>query len=142
MLSVITGERPGEHSIELSDTVVLRGPVTFEVKNHGRLTHGFEICTRPLAAGVALPDSCLGRQTPLLAPGASATLTVRFSRTGRYEYLSPAPGDVSYCATGSFCGMRGTIRVVIEIPKKSFTHNCICGPGQTPLNQPPPTPDA
>ena len=43
-------------------------------------------------AGVqALPNSCTGEVTPLLAPGgATATLTVDLTTPGAYEYLSTA----------------------------------------------------
>ena len=93
------------------------GTVTFTVSNpySNILSHTFEVCTTPLAKPVttlpgvqALPNSCTGEVTPLLAPGgAIATLTVDFTTPGAYEYLGTANnprGDAS-------SGMKGVLNV-------------------------------
>ena len=69
----------------------------------GILSHTFEVCTTPLpgpvttlAAIQALPNSCSGTTAPpnpnVLAPGASATMTIHFTSPGTYEYLSTVAG--------------------------------------------------
>ena len=93
------------------------GTVTFTVSNpySNILSHTFEVCTTPLAKPVttlpgvqALPNSCTGEVTPLLAPGgATATLTVDLKTPGAYEYLSTANnpgGDAS-------SGMKGVLNI-------------------------------
>ena len=100
-----------------TELTVPAGEVTFDVTNpvSNVLSHTFEVCTTPLAkpvttlAGVqALPNSCTGEVTPLLAPGGpTATLAVDLTAPGAYEYLSTAnnpDGD-------AFSGMKGVLNV-------------------------------
>ena len=79
-----------EMYFELSSKSVTKPEaVTFVVKNAGSLHHDFRID---------------GRQTPLLAPGKTARLTVRFAKPGKYGYLCTVPGHAA-------AGMKGTFTV-------------------------------
>ena len=108
----IVSDTPGKAELDVPP-----GTVTFTVSNPSSniLSHTFEVCTTPLAKPVttlpgvqALPNSCTGAATPLLAPGgATATLTVDLTTPGAYEYLSTANnpgGDAS-------SGMKGVLNV-------------------------------
>jgi uncharacterized cupredoxin-like copper-binding protein len=70
------------------------GLVIFTVTNNGKAPHDFKIA---------------GKKTPLLSPRHSATLRVRFSKTGRYPYRSTVPGQAS-------AGMKGIFLVVAPTP--------------------------
>jgi uncharacterized cupredoxin-like copper-binding protein len=80
-----------EYSFTLSKNVVPRGKVIFTVVNKGDLGHDFVL-------------GALKKRTPVIAPGARRTLTVTFTKKGRFMYL---------CAVGEhfFHGMKGTLRV-------------------------------
>jgi len=104
-----------------TELTVPTGDVTFNVTDSALaiLSHTFEVCTAPLpgpvttlAAIQALPNSCSGTTAPpnpnVLAPGATATITVHFTSPGTYEYLSTVGG----AATGdAFAGMKGVLNV-------------------------------
>jgi len=62
-----------EWKIVLSTNTVPVGTVVFTVTNDGAELHDFSI---------------LGRTTPPLGPGQTATLTVTFTQPGKYEYVS------------------------------------------------------
>jgi uncharacterized cupredoxin-like copper-binding protein len=82
--------KAGEMYFRLSTKSVSKpGPVTFVVKNSGRLSHDFRID---------------GKQTALLAPGKTATLAVRFTKAGKYPYLCTVPGHAA-------AGMKGVFSV-------------------------------
>ena len=74
----------------------------FSVPNKGKLKHSFKVCTTPSATDAA--NSCKGVATKLLAPGASATLSVKLAQSGTYEYLSGVASE----AKG---GMKGLLTV-------------------------------
>jgi plastocyanin len=74
----------------LSTRSVPTGTVIFAVTNKGKVSHNFKIA---------------GKKTPLLAHGHSATLRVRFSKTGRYPYRSTVSGQAS-------AGLKGVFSVV------------------------------
>jgi uncharacterized cupredoxin-like copper-binding protein len=78
-----------EFLFTLSRKSGLHGSFIFKFKNVGNLPHDFKI---------------VGRKTPLLQPGRSATLTVRIARPGRYPYLCTVPGHAA-------AGMRGVFIV-------------------------------
>ena len=59
--------------------MVPRGKVVFKVTNKGRIPHDFKIA---------------GRKIPVIGSGKSATLTVNFSKKGRYFFLCTVPGHV------------------------------------------------
>src|SRR5215470_10916169 len=81
----VTAGKPSELAFKLSKTsVAAAGTITFKVKNAGKITHDFKICTRPVSAATAV--SCTGKVTARLAPGKSATLTVVLAKKGKYEF--------------------------------------------------------
>lgn len=63
--------------------------ITFVVTNRGHLMHDFRIN---------------GKQTPLIRPGRTASLTVTFRKKGRYPYRCTVPGDAA-------AGLRGVFTV-------------------------------
>ena len=79
-----------EWSFKLSKkTVPVGTTVVFKVTNKGKIGHDFRIN---------------GKKTKLLAPGKSATLTVKFQKTGKFPYLCTVPGHAA-------SGMKGTFTV-------------------------------
>jgi len=80
-----------EYHFQLSVKSVRTGTVVFKVVNKGQLPHTFEI-------------QRLQKVTPLVAPGHSATLKVRFRKAGTYYYLCTVGAHVQY-------GMAGNLRV-------------------------------
>ena len=88
-------------SFALSKSTVPHGAVTFKVKNAGGFPHSFKVCSSP-KGGKA--NSCAGKGTPTIAPGASATLSVTFTKKGSYEYLCTVPGHAAN-------GMKGILKV-------------------------------
>jgi plastocyanin len=85
----VTAGKPTEYLFTLSKQIVLTGPVSFRVVNRGKVSHDFKIA---------------GKQTPLLAPGKTATLTVVFSKAGNYAFSSSVTGQ-------SARGMKGIVSV-------------------------------
>jgi mono/diheme cytochrome c family protein len=82
------------------------GLLVFKVFNRGRVPHSFEICTAPVAKASA--NRCKGLKTKTIRPGQSATLDVRLTKRGLYEYLSALPGQ----AAG---GMKGLLGVGVNL---------------------------
>jgi uncharacterized cupredoxin-like copper-binding protein len=78
-----------EFKFKLSKASAPKGSVTFKVTNKGKIPHDFKIN---------------GKKTKLLGAGKSATLTVNFTKTGKFPYLCTVPGH----AAG---GMKGTFTV-------------------------------
>jgi uncharacterized cupredoxin-like copper-binding protein len=76
---VIAG-RPLEFAFSLSTRHASTGWVTFRVTNAGHIPHDFAI---------------RGRQTRLIGPGKSVTLTVRFAVPGVYSYTCTVAGHVA-----------------------------------------------
>jgi plastocyanin len=70
-----------EWKVELSETTVAPGPVTFTVTNAGSIPHGFEV-----------EGHGIERQIALIQPGSSATLTLTL-RPGSYEVYCPVGED-------------------------------------------------
>ena len=77
----------------LSRRNVPTGTVIFTVTNKGKISHDFKI---------------VGKKTPLLSPGHSATLRVTFSKKGRYPYLSTVSGQAATGMKGVFL-VRGAV---------------------------------
>lgn len=71
-----------------TSTVAAPGSVVFTVVNTGKLAHDFKIN---------------GKKTPLIAPGKSSKLTVRF-KAGKFKYLCTVPGHAA-------AGMKGVLTV-------------------------------
>jgi uncharacterized cupredoxin-like copper-binding protein len=78
-----------EFKFKLSKTSAPKGSVTFKVVNKGKTIHDFKIN---------------GKKTPSIAPGKSASLTVKFAKTGKSPYLCTIPGHAA-------AGMKGTFTV-------------------------------
>src|SRR5262249_24772996 len=77
-----------EWSFTLSKrTVPVGTTVVFKVTNKGKIGHNF-------AVG--------GKKTPLIQPGKSATLTVKFATKGKFAYSCTVPGHAALGMKGSF----------------------------------------
>lgn len=80
----------GEFFFRLSTKAIATpGPVTFRFTNIGHVSHDFQI---------------EGKKTPLVSPGKSASLAVKFKAKGKYPYLCTVPGHAA-------AGMKGTFTV-------------------------------
>jgi uncharacterized cupredoxin-like copper-binding protein len=79
----------GEYYFSLSQTSVPAGTVNFTVINDGDVTHDFQIG---------------GQSTPTLAHGATAQLSVNFTKAGQYPYLCTIGEHAVY-------GMQGYLTV-------------------------------
>jgi plastocyanin len=80
-----------EYGFTLSKKIVPRGKVTFVVTNIGDDAHDFRFTQ-------------LNKKTRVLRPGQRQTITVNFTKKGRFQYL---------CSVGEhfFRGMHGRIRI-------------------------------
>ena len=84
------GVKGGEFYFKLTTkTLAKPGAVTFDFTNVGHVVHDFKIN---------------GKVTPLLQPGKSAKLTVKFAKAGSYPYLCTVPGHAA-------AGMKGVFTV-------------------------------
>jgi plastocyanin len=78
-----------EFSFKLSKKSGPHGTFIFKYKNVGNVGHDFKIA---------------GKKTPIIQPGATAKLTVKIAKAGRYKYLCTVPGHAA-------AGMKGTFTV-------------------------------
>jgi uncharacterized cupredoxin-like copper-binding protein len=77
-----------EFSIKLSKGSLARpGTVRFDVKNAGKMAHNFRIN---------------GKQTRLIKPGKTASLTVAFKKKTSYHYICAVPGHAALGMKGVF----------------------------------------
>jgi uncharacterized cupredoxin-like copper-binding protein len=97
----VTAGKPSEFKFTLSAKSVKTGAVTFKVTNKGALGHTFKVCSSSKGGSA---NSCAGKGTATIAPGASATLSVTFAKAGSYEYLCTVPGHAA-------AGMKGDLKV-------------------------------
>jgi uncharacterized cupredoxin-like copper-binding protein len=97
----VTAGKPTELAFTLSTKSVKKGAVTFKVTNSGALSHDFKVCSSN-KGGTA--SSCSGKATAMISPKGTATLSVTFSKPGKYEYLCTVPGHAA-------AGMKGLITV-------------------------------
>jgi plastocyanin len=102
-ISVAAGV-PHELSFTVSPSRITFPTDVFKVTNKGKLPHSFKICTKPSTNDKA--NSCVGVATKTLAPGKTASLTVKLPVSGKYEYLS---GSASQAASG----MKGLVTVTL-----------------------------
>ena len=80
----------GEFFFKLSAKSIAKpGKVMFVFKNVGHVMHDFEIN---------------GKKTPLIQPGKTAKLVVRFTKKKKYAYLCTVPGHAA-------AGMKGVFTV-------------------------------
>ena len=97
----VTAGQPAEFHFVVSPSSVKRGVIVFKITNKGKLPHDFKLCSK---ASSSLGNSCTGRSSGQISPGASKTLRVSVLRKGTYEYLCTLPGH----AAG---GMKGLLKV-------------------------------
>src|SRR5690349_15016713 len=97
----VTAGKPSEFKFALSKKSAKRGIVIFKVKNSGNLTHDFKLCSK---SSTSLANTCNGRSSKMLPPGASTTLRASVLRKGTYEYLCTVPGHAA-------AGMKGVIKI-------------------------------
>jgi len=103
----VTVGKPTELAFKLSKFSELpAGSMTFKVKNSGRGTHNFKICTSPVVS--ARKNACIGRVTRMLKSGASDTLTVTLTKDGKYEFLCSVTGHAA-------AGMKGLLGVGVKV---------------------------
>jgi uncharacterized cupredoxin-like copper-binding protein len=88
-----------EFKFAFSKKTVPVGTVIFKVVNKGKISHDFKIG---------------GKKTPTLAPGKSATLTVKFTKKARYQYICTLPGHAG-------AGMKGFFAVGVAPGKTTTT---------------------
>lgn len=92
-----------EFKFKLSKASVKVGTVVFTVVNKGKLPHDFKIA---------------GKKTPLLKPGKSAKLTVKFTKKGSFAYTCTVKGHAA-------AGMKGKLKVasttVVAPPETTTT---------------------
>jgi uncharacterized cupredoxin-like copper-binding protein len=113
----VTAGLPHELSLKVSPSKVTAPTAVFMVTNKGKLGHSFKVCTKPVANANA--NTCTGHGTKVLAPGATATLTVKLATSGKYEYLSGTPSQAK-------SGMKGLLTVSLPAATSSSG-----GTGQT-----------
>jgi uncharacterized cupredoxin-like copper-binding protein len=105
----VTAGKPSELAFRLTKTsMVPVGTVTFKVTNLGVAFHNFKICAIPVPSAAGAKNSCFGKATPVLKHGQSATLTVKFSLDGKYEFLCTIPGHAA-------AGMKGLLGVGVAV---------------------------
>jgi uncharacterized cupredoxin-like copper-binding protein len=85
----------------LSSKTVKAGTVTFKFTNSGQLPHDFKLCSSNKGG---TGDACTGKVTPMISPGQHASLTVKLTKTGKYEYLCTVSGHAA-------AGMKGLLVV-------------------------------
>ena len=79
--------KASEFRFVLSVKSAPRGRVTFVVKNVGYSSHDFKIN---------------GKKTPLIDPGTTARLTVRFTKAGKYPYRCTVDAHAQTGMRGAF----------------------------------------
>jgi uncharacterized cupredoxin-like copper-binding protein len=105
----VTAGKPSELAFALSKTsMVPTGTVTFKVTNLGVAFHNFKVCTIPVPGPAGAKNVCFGKGTPILKHGQSATLTVKFSLSGKYEFLCTVTGHAA-------AGMKGLLGVGVRV---------------------------
>jgi uncharacterized cupredoxin-like copper-binding protein len=76
-----------EFKFKLSKASAPEGTVVFKVSNKGSVAHDFKIN---------------GKKTPLINAGKSATLTIKFTKAGKFAYLCTVPGHAASGMKGNF----------------------------------------
>ena len=98
----VTAGVPKELAFKVAPKKITASPAVFHVTNEGKQPHSFKVCAKPSTTDTA--NSCTGVATKMLAPGASAMLTVKLAESGTYEYLSGT-------ASQAKAGMKGLLTV-------------------------------
>ena len=76
-----------EFKFKLSKVSAPKGSVTFKVTNKGKIPHDFKVN---------------GKKTKLLGAGKSATLTVNFTKAGKFAYICTVAGHAASGMKGTF----------------------------------------
>ena len=97
----VTAGKPSEFGFKLSTQTVKVGSVTFAIANKGTLPHDFKIC---MSSKGGSANACTGKDSKLVSPGQSTTLSFTFKTKGTYEYLCTVPGHAA-------AGMKGDLKV-------------------------------
>lgn len=99
----VTAGKPTEFAFKLSKTANIPvGKVIFVVTNMGVIGHSFKVCKS--AATTSAANACVGSATKVLNKGQSATLTVVFTKAGKYEFLCTVSGHAAN-------GMKGLVGI-------------------------------
>jgi uncharacterized cupredoxin-like copper-binding protein len=107
-ITVLAG-KPTELAFKLTKTSsVPLGTVTFKVTNMGIAYHDFKLCIKPVTSPSTAQNACVGKATPILKHGQSATLKVTIAKNGLYEYLCTVPGHAA-------AGMKGLLGVGMAV---------------------------
>jgi mono/diheme cytochrome c family protein/uncharacterized cupredoxin-like copper-binding protein len=120
----VTAGKPSELRFTLSKSSKIPvGLVTFKVTNRGLVTHDFKICLGTVKAATA--NACVGKTTPMLAAGKSATLTATLT-SGLHLFLCTVPGHAA-------AGMKGLLGVGLTttVPSTSVTGSTSSSTGST-----------
>src|SRR5579862_9579576 len=105
----VTAGKPTELAFKLSKFSNLpAGTITFNVTNQGVAFHDFKICTAPTTN--LTKNACVGKVTKILHHGDKATLTVKLTKSGKYEYLCTVTGHAA-------AGMKGLIGIGVVVTK-------------------------
>jgi uncharacterized cupredoxin-like copper-binding protein len=105
----VTAGKPSELAFRLSKTsLVPAGTITFKVTNMGVAFHNFKVCTIPVPGASGAKNACFGKSTPLLKHGQSATLTLKLTLAGKYEFLCTVTGHAA-------AGMKGLLGVGVAV---------------------------
>jgi mono/diheme cytochrome c family protein len=116
----VTAGKPTELAFTLSKkSSISPGVVVFKVTNNGALTHTFKVCTAAVTTATTT-NACVGRVTPVLQKGKSATLTITMTK-GAYEYLSTSTGDAAR-------GMKGLLGIGEKAPTPTSVGKTITTP--------------
>src|SRR6266705_1851522 len=94
-----------EWKVELSQTSITAGPVTFTVTNTGNIPHAFEV-----------EGQGIEQETTVIQPGSSATLTLTL-KPGTYEAYCPGGND-----SHRKLGMETDLKVVGATSSKSSAY--------------------
>jgi uncharacterized cupredoxin-like copper-binding protein len=104
----VTAGKPSELAFKLSKFSNLPlGTVTFKVTNQGVAFHDFKVCK--VAVLTTAKNACVGTTTKILKHGQSATLTIVFTKNGKYMYLCTVSGHAA-------AGMKGLIGIGVKVP--------------------------
>jgi uncharacterized cupredoxin-like copper-binding protein len=97
----VTVNKSNDFKFVLSKKTVPHGSVKFVFANKGQLPHNFRLCSSS-KGGTA--NTCAGKGTKTISPGATASVTLSVAKAGKYEYLCEVPGHAA-------AGMKGILTV-------------------------------
>ena len=89
----VTLGMPHETTLKVTPSKITASPAVFTVTNKGKLSHSFKVCTKANTGAKATATTCTGVATKKIAPGKTASLTVKFPDSGSYEYLFGTPAE-------------------------------------------------